>query len=168
MPGVVRRLASQQSGLEFEQLVPAFLQPATSGRGQFEDKTVGMGNQPATAADECCPERLHPDPHPSGAGNHQVTAGQDKIVTETGQEDPAAVGPELARWQHPAGKIGLHDAVRLFTVTTPEIGLLADVPHALGRKGSVVGVILIRRGMIGGKVLFLTINRHQFLMLFRQ
>ena len=102
-----------------------------------------MGNQPATAIDECCPERLHPDPHPSGAGNHQVTTGQDEIVTETGQEYPAAVGPEPARGQHPAGKIGLDNAVRLFTVTTPGIRFIADFPHVPGRKGSVVGVILI-------------------------
>jgi len=85
-----------RSDTEFEQPVPAFLQPAISGRRHLEDKSVGMGNQTATAVDERRPKRLHPHPHPSGAAHHQVTAEQDRIVT---QEDPAAVGPEPAGWQ---------------------------------------------------------------------
>ena len=109
---LVRKPAGSDPALE--QLVPAFLPPAVSGRGHFANKTVGMGYPPAAA------------------------------VEERGPEDPAAVGPEPAGWHHPAGTVGLHDAVRLFTVTPPGIGRVADFPPVPGQKGRVVGAVRIR------------------------
>ena len=146
---LVRQPAGSDPALE--QLVPAFLPPAVSGRGHFANKTVGMGYPPAAAVEERGPEHLHPHPHPSGAAHHPVTAGQDKVVTPAGQEYPAAVGPEPAGWHHPAGTVGLHDAVRLFTVTPPGIGRVADFPPVPGQKGRVVGAVRIRCRIMGGQ-----------------